>query len=173
MIKCNHCNELLPDNSNFCTSCGAEITSESSTPSSAATVAKSLSADGKNILQNAFAPSNETVRSIPIAIILSIVTCGIYAFFWIYRLNREVNQAAGKFHYTGGAIVLLLTFLTCGLYSIYWNYQMGVNIEVLKQNLGKPSGSTPIIYLLLSIFGFGIISLALMQNELNDFYLGQ
>lgn len=30
-------------------------------------------------------------RSIPVCIILSIVTCGIYNLYWIYRLAKDVN----------------------------------------------------------------------------------
>jgi len=63
--------------------------------------------------------------------------------------------------------------ITCSIYFHYWNYKMGENIESIKQNHGKPAGSSQIIYLVLSLFGLSIVSCAIMQSELNDLYLRQ
>ena len=34
-------------------------------------------------------------RNIAIAVILSIVTCGLYGIYWMIKLNDEVNQICG------------------------------------------------------------------------------
>ena len=34
-------------------------------------------------------------RSIPLAIIFSIITCGIYAIYWMICLNDDINALAG------------------------------------------------------------------------------
>lgn len=38
---------------------------------------------------------------------------------------------------------------------------------MLKTQRGVPSSSTGLVYLLLTVFGLGIVSYALMQNEIN------
>lgn len=70
---------------------------------------------------------------------------------------------------TSGGMVVVLTIITCGFYGIYWNYKMG---RFLDQAKGQPNGYSGLVYMVLSIFGLDIISLALMQSELNCFETG-
>ena len=37
-------------------------------------------------------------RNIAIAVILSIVTCGLYGIYWMIKLNDEVNQIWWRIH---------------------------------------------------------------------------
>ncbi len=105
-----------------------------------------------------------TSRSIPAAVILSIVTCGIYGIYWMIKLNNEINQLSGESQATSGGMVLLFTIITCGIYGIYWNFRMGERCDKIK---GDGSGSSKIIYLLLALFGFSIINYCLMQDTIN------
>lgn len=107
-------------------------------------------------------------RNIAIAIIFSIVTCGIYSYYWIAKMNDEVNSFAGRTNATSGGMVVLFSILTCGIYSYYWLYKMGEAVDQVRAQYGRPNNSSSIVYLLLGIFGLGIVSLALMQNELNQ-----
>lgn len=104
-------------------------------------------------------------RSIPLSIILSIVTCGIYSLYWFVVLTDDMNYASGRDQDTSGALSLVLTIVTCGIYGIYWAYKMGEKVDVIR---GGGSQNTNLIYLLLEVFGFNIIVLALCQNELNQ-----
>ena len=61
-------------------------------------------------------------RDIAIAIILSIVTCGIYGIIWFVQLTDEVKIAAEDNEFQSGGIAFLLTLVTCGIYGIYWAY---------------------------------------------------
>lgn len=108
-------------------------------------------------------------RSIPKAIIFSIITCGIYAIYWIYKLTGEAHELAGEQTTATGGMVILYTFITCGIYGIYWVYKMGVTANMAKEKRGlRNDDSTPVIYLVLSIFGLAIVSYALIQDGLND-----
>ena len=110
-----------------------------------------------------------TKRSIPLAIVLSFVTLGVYAFYWVYALTEDAHAAAGERTTASGGMVILFSFLTCGIYSFYWLYKMGETIIMAKQKRGMAVDTNlPIIYLVLALFGFGIISYALMQSALND-----
>ena len=110
-----------------------------------------------------------TKRSLPLAIVLSFVTLGVYAFYWIYALTEDAHAAAGERTTASGGMVILFSLLTCGIYSLYWLYKMGETIIMAKQKRGMAVDTNlPIIYLVLALFGLGIVSYALMQNALND-----
>ena len=110
-----------------------------------------------------------TKRSIPLAIVLSFITIGLYALYWVYTLTEDAHAAAGERTTASGGMVILFSFLTCGIYSLYWLYKMGETIIMAKQKRGMAVDTNlPIIYLVLALFGFGIISYALMQSALND-----
>ena len=102
-------------------------------------------------------------RSIPLAVILTIVTCGIYGLYWIYKLNDEINEMAQDESAPGGAMVLILFIVTCGIYGLYWLYRMGEKCDYIAQT----HTSNNIVYLILGIFGLGIVAIALMQDTIN------
>ena len=107
-------------------------------------------------------------RNIALCIILSIITCGIYGLYWIYKLTEDVNTLKGDPNATSGGIVILLGIITCGIYMWYWLYKQGDNLDQIKASRGLPAGNSGILYLILAIVGLGIISYALMQNGLNQ-----
>lgn len=63
-------------------------------------------------------------RDIVTSIILSFVTCGIYAIIWFISLTDDVGQVSGDERLSGGKC-FLLTLITCGIYGYYWAYLMG------------------------------------------------
>ena len=107
-------------------------------------------------------------RNIALCIILSIVTCGIYMWYWIVVLTDDTNQIAGEAGDTSGVMALVLSIVTCGIYGMYWAYKRGEKIDKAHQNRGEAASNGGVLYLILYIFG-GIIALALIQNEVNKF----
>ena len=110
-------------------------------------------------------------RSIAMCIILSLVTCGIYGIYWFVVLTDDANTLLPDnkgLNNTSGGVAFLLSLVTCGIYGLYWAYKQGEQIDEAKTARGIMSSNSGIIYLLLTIFGFGIIAEALMQNELNS-----
>ena len=57
--------------------------------------------------------------------------------------------------------------VNCGIYTYYWMYKQGEKIDAINQARGKNTSNSGLIYLLLSIFGLGIISYVLMQDSIN------
>ena len=45
-------------------------------------------------------------RSIPVSVILSIVTCGIYGIYWMIMLNNELNRLSNHPKDMGGRLGL-------------------------------------------------------------------
>ena len=64
-------------------------------------------------------------------------------------------------------MVVVLTIVTCGIYAIYWAYKMGEKLDAAKQSRGIPASNSGILYVILYLFTGGIVSYALMQNEIN------
>ncbi|MCR5503587.1 MAG: DUF4234 domain-containing protein [Lachnospiraceae bacterium] len=103
-------------------------------------------------------------RNIAVAIILSIVTCGIYGIYWFIVLTNEANQLSGHPDDTSGGIAFLLTLVTCGIYGWFWAAKMGEKTDIIK---GNPAGSSNVLFILLQIFGLGIVNYALAQDAIN------
>lgn len=106
-------------------------------------------------------------RNIAVSIILSIITCGIYAIYWFIVLTDEAKDASGSESATSGGIAFLLTLVTCGIYGYYWAYKMGETISTAKSKNGLEANSNSILYLILQLLGLGIVNYAIMQNDLN------
>ena len=102
-------------------------------------------------------------RSIAMCIVLSLVTCGIYSIYWFICLTNEMNMATPDDTYqTSGGMAFLFSLLTCGIYTFYWNYRMGQKIDSVK------NGSNAVLFLILSIFGLGIVNYCIAQSFIND-----
>lgn len=72
-------------------------------------------------------------RNIAVAIVLTIVTCGIYGIYWFIVLTDDTRLASGDQQAPSGGIAFLLTLITCGIYGIYWAYKMGKTLVMAKQ----------------------------------------
>ena len=108
-------------------------------------------------------------RSIPKAVIFSLITCGIYSFYWLYKLTDETHAVLGRENTAPGGTALLYTIITCGIYGFYWFYMMGQAITEAKSARGMHSdGNTGLIYTVLCFFGLPLVSQALLQDSLND-----
>ena len=180
MRYCTKCGSPIVPGALFCTECGS--------PQSAATEQGTDSFGGQadagqnsqyrttqTYEQPQGAPYDEpyrqqgtrglgTNRSIVVCVILSLVTCGIYSLFWLVVLNDDINLLSDEPSPTDGVMVIILSFVTCGIYGLYWYYKMGNAVDRIKQS----GGNTGILYLILALFGVGIVNLCLMQDTVNN-----
>ncbi len=106
-------------------------------------------------------------KNIATNVILSIVTCGIYGIFWFIQLTDDTARVSEDKSMSGG-MAFLLGLVTCGIYYIYWAYKMGKNIYQAKLDKNLNVQDNSILYLVLQLFGLGIVNYCLMQNELNE-----
>ncbi len=105
-------------------------------------------------------------RGIAEVIILSLVTCGIYAMYWIYAMSNDIKTYLDDETINPG-LELLLTVVTCGIYGIYWYYKFGKLVCTCqeKANINVEDNST--VYIILAVFGLSIVNVGLMQNAMN------
>ena len=166
---CPNCGSNNPDGTTFCANCGSSMNAAPNNDSSMNAAPNNGTTPPPAFGGNPF-PGGGPIeqRNIALCIILSIVTCGIYGLYWIYKLTEDVNKLKGDPNATSGGIVILLSIVTCGIYMWYWLYKQGDNLDQIKASRGLPSSNSGLLYLILAIVGLGIVSYALMQNELNQ-----
>lgn len=105
-------------------------------------------------------------KNIVTCILLSFITCGIYGIIWFISLTDDVRIASGDERLSGGK-AFLFTIITCGIYSFYWAYLMGKAMMQAQAKSGLPVNDNSVLYLILQIFGLGIVNYCLIQNDLN------
>lgn len=157
MNYCSKCGEKLMENVEFCPKCGNKVNDL-----------------GNDYDQNTYMDNTKsykgtiTRREIAISLILSLVTCGIYSIYWFIMLTEDSNKLSDEEAISGG-MAFLFSLLTCGIYQIYWNYKMGKKMYEVGKKYSHDISDNSILYLILSIFGLGIINYCLIQNDLNKF----
>lgn len=106
-------------------------------------------------------------RNVALCIIFSIITCGIYYLYWFICVTDDINTVSQDYS-TSGIMSLILTIVTCNIYGFYWAYKCGEKLDNVKSSQGYPSNNSGLLYLILYFFA-GIVTLAILQNELNNF----
>ena len=101
-------------------------------------------------------------RNIVTAIILSIVTCGIYGIYWAIMLARESVSVKDERDDGLLEIILMLFLPFIGFYLAEKKLAEGC---VAK---GIPHNDNSVIYLVLGLIGLGIVNYCMMQNDLNN-----
>lgn len=105
-------------------------------------------------------------RSVALSVILTLITCGLYGFVWLYQLLQTLyrvnNQASSA------ALDIVLSIVTCGIWSIYLGYKMGKLESGAYRAHGLPFRDDSILYVILAIFGLSIINWAIIQSNINS-----
>ncbi len=114
-------------------------------------------------------PALGTERSVPLWVILSFLTCGIGLLVWIYRVSRELRDYSGGDDPNPGMDVLL-TILTCGLWDMYLSYKYTRILNQFRKSQKLPEAQILPIVLVFSIVRLFIVSIAILQNELNELW---
>lgn len=105
-------------------------------------------------------------KEIVTSIILTFVTCGIYGIFWFISITDDARVVSGDERLSGGKC-FLFTLITCGIYGYYWAYLMGKAMMQAKANHNMPADDNAMLYVILQIFGLGIVNYCLIQSDLN------
>ena len=105
-------------------------------------------------------------RNIVTCIVLSIVTCGLYGIYWFIVMTDDVRTLSGDERLSGGK-AFLFTLITCGIYSFYWCYLMAKALASVKVKRGLTAEDNTVLYIILQIFGLGIVNYCLIQNDIN------
>lgn len=160
MRTCPRCGATCADNDRFCPNCGTPLP-EYSQPGARYGQPRYEQAPPQG---PAYGGYRRPSRSIALAIILSIITCGIYGIYWFVVLNDEINELTGDHAAPSGIVVFLLSVVTCGIYGLYWAYVMGRKTAHLNG-----TADSGVLNVIVALFGFQIINLALFQDAVNRY----
>ena len=106
-----------------------------------------------------------TKKSIATVVILTIVTCGIYGFWWMYNAHQELMRASGASGVTptlSPVITLILAIFVSPVGFGLFGYDAARAMDKL---CGK-EGEHTVGYLILGIF-LPIVQIAVVQNDIN------
>ncbi len=105
--------------------------------------------------------------SIPIYLVLTLVTAGIFNLYWNYRQMQACNAMLGRreFSWSRWIILSILTFL---LYHIYYQYKMGRAIVEIQRRFEEPVfEELPIVSLIVTLLGLSIVVDCIHQSQIN------
>lgn len=99
--------------------------------------------------------AKKTNRSIWVYFLLSLVTCGIYGYVFIYNLANDVNDLCeGDGENTSGLLVfILLGCVTCGIYSIIWWYKLANRLQANGRRYNVAIQENGTTFLVWTLFG--------------------
>ena len=103
----------------------------------------------------------KTDRSLLTYILLTIVTCGIYALVFMFVMISDINEMLaqdGK-HTPNIFMVWLLSLVTCGIYSFGWYYKLGERLGDNCRVRGihtSTNGANVLLWMILGSLFFGI-----------------
>lgn len=167
---CQNCGKEMEEGTRFCPSCGADNSLTQKITGAATDMIRSTERElGSAIsdIQGSFSGAQyagerlKTDRGIVSYIILSIITCGIYSWYFLYKMARDVNIACdGDNENTAGLIAfILLSIVTCGIYSWIWYYKLGNRLANNAPRYGltfQENGTTVLLWLIFGVVLCGI-----------------
>lgn len=172
---CSKCGAQIPDSTKFCPSCGAPCSAEKKMADAAAGMFHASEEELGSAVHEVHQSFNGGNGQIPpyggerlkddrglfSYIVLSLITCGIYGYYFLYKMAHDVNVACdGDGEQTSGLVAfILLSMITCGIYAYIWYYKLGNRLASNAPRYGmsfQENGTTVLLWCLFGILLCGI-----------------
>ena len=109
-------------------------------------------------------------------ILLTLVTCGIYSYWYLYKLAEDANIiCAGDGKSTPGLVqFILLSIVTCGIYAWFWYYNLGNRLQAAGPKYGlniQENGTTLLLWYILGACLCGIgpyVAMYILMKNMNQ-----
>ena len=117
-------------------------------------------------------PNGGQVRNPVTIILLSIITCGIYALYWYWVTKDQINKLADK-EIIGSGLLILSWF--CFPIILYVWYKWDLALQDIGQQKNVRYNSNFILWVVLAVVaGFGnFVMMFQVQDTLNRVYGGE
>ena len=106
-----------------------------------------------------------TEKSPITVLLLTIITCGIYGLVWMYSSRNELKNYLNDQSINSGLDLFLA--IICFPFAYVWYYKMGKDIARAQAQAGLPVNDQSVLLLILTFFGLGIVSIYIIQDNLN------
>jgi uncharacterized protein DUF4234 len=113
--------------------------------------------------------TDDRIRNPAVVLILTLITCGLYALLWIWQVGTELKAYLGREDINPGLDVVL-TLLTGGLWAIYLMYRYPRLVLEAQAKVHVPPHDISLVSVLLALFGLPFVSMLLVQTELNKIW---
>ena len=93
-------------------------------------------------------------RNSILVIVLMMVTCGIYWFYWVYVTTEELRVVSGNPELKPGTD-LLLNVLSCGVWGVYVEYRnakVSHDVFIARGQVHEDKSNTVLIFNVLALF---------------------
>jgi len=103
-------------------------------------------------------------------ILLSIVTCGIYLFYWYYQTMEDINKVSNEFRINSTALIIGSIFCSPIMFVI--DYKVDEELARIFEKEGLFYEKKFILWLLLSLFcGIGgLVAICHITRALNTLW---
>lgn len=190
MIFCTNCGQQNDDAARTCVNCGSAFGGQSSstpfttaTPPGAGTQqppapgawANPTYGDPLQGMQPSAAAGGPGLYSVgekrdPVMVlVLTLVTCGIYGIYEIYKVSSEMRDALGR-QDINPTLDVVLGLFTCGLYFIYLSYRYPQLLLEMQDRVRLPRNDISLISIILAVCGLSMVSIFMIQTELNKIW---
>ena len=115
-------------------------------------------------------------RSLVTYIVLNIVTCGIYGYYFLYQMAEDANIICADDGKTTSGLVtfIVLSFVTCSLYALYWYYSLGNRLAENAPRYGlnfQENGTTILLWYVIGACVCGIgpfVAMYILMKNMNE-----
>lgn len=107
-----------------------------------------------------------------VVVLLSLVTCGLYGVYWLYRTTAELRNATGDDRLRPG-VDLLIGLLTLGLWYIFVQYRNARVIHRARSAFEPGVSDHSVLVLVLNVLALfvgvtGLVAIYVLQGDLNE-----
>ena len=103
------------------------------------------------------------------ALVLSIVTCGIYQIVWLFMVSNEINNASGEKKID--PLIFFLLGILCFPLIFVGMYKIDEALFDLNTRVGLPANKNFVLWLVLSLIGIGgFFMVYQVQEQLNKLW---
>ena len=176
-MYCSRCGKEIEEGTGYCPYCGEPIGTGQKFKKTAEEAFKRVDEDISGSFEemgdtftgnnNGNAPQGTVPRhlrddrGLAAYILLTIITCGIYGYYFIYKIAQDTNTACdGDGDNTPGlGAYILLSIITCGFYSLWWDYKIANRLSFNAPRYGirlEGNGTTVLVWYLIGCVTCGI-----------------
>ena len=104
------------------------------------------------------------IRNPIMVLVLSLVTCGIYAIFWVIAACEDLNRGLSRNEFS---VVeeLLFTIVTCGVWGLWFAWRMSQATAELQKAWGVAPAMTPPMLFVTFLLGLGPVFVQVGLNN--------